>query len=326
MHIKSAGDWSQSLCSLAQRSTEIDILADGPYGLAEVHCPLSWQEDPIVSRSDLASKSLLLVAGGVGIVPFADLLHSNLGMWSSVTMIWAVRNQSEFEVLQRSLCMSVKTSGCIQIQVYITQPARDAPLRLENEVSVSEMQFNQNHSHQVRRLGMALKSRLVTGLAPGLVLFFTIKMYDVLITWVDKQSWRENVFKERIALHGSILILAYIVVGLLATFLALLDHTFWKVAKQARWCLQEKGELLQDNHTSAPLQDLQGMHCASQPFLFKEGRPNITAIVSELAHEVTTLSIHACGPSSLLDAVRAAMSRAHASGRKVTLQIEQAEW
>jgi NAD(P)H-flavin reductase len=328
MHIKSAGDWSEKLCSLAQNNTEIDLLADGPYGLAEGPRPLCKAIATSMGcpLSDLPLRSLLIVAGGVGIVPFADLLDSRLGIWRSVAIIWAVRSENELEILERSLSLRAKASARVKVQVYITRPGKDAPLQLENEAPASQMEIGHNHSQKGQRFGSALKSDLVTGLAPGLVLYFTLKMYDVLFSWVRKQAWRDNIFIERFIAHGGILALTYAMVGVSAIFLALLVCVLWTASNRARCCLSEDTQLLQNDHTDAPLSDPQVVPCASQQFLINEGRPDIMSIVNQLAQETTTLSVHACGPTPLLDAVRASVSSAHAAGRKVTLQIEQAEW
>mmetsp|Transcript_35822 Transcript_35822/g.71028 ORF Transcript_35822/g.71028 Transcript_35822/m.71028 type:complete len:223 (-) Transcript_35822:190-858(-) len=222
--------------------------------------------------------------------------------------------------------MRVKTSGRIQVQVYITQPTADAILGPESEAAASQVQTNQDHPQLWLRFGLTLKSQLVTGLSPGLVLFFTIKMYDAIATWVEKQSWRDDPFKERIALHGSIFLFAYTTVGLTAIFLALLMYAFCAAANRTRSCFPGNVQLLQDDRNGVPLQDRSVMPYGSHEFLMKEGRPDINAIISQVAQEMTTLSLHACGPSPMLNAVRVAVSQARATGQKVTLEIEQAEW
>ncbi|CAE7821319.1 FRO2 [Symbiodinium sp. CCMP2592] len=343
MHIKSAGDWSKRLCTLAQSSNEVDLLADGPYGMAEV--PRRMVE--ILQRGSCLpggppSGSLLLIAGGVGIVPFADLLDSRLGMWSAVTIIWAVRSESEFDALDRSLGVRGKARGRLQLQVYITQPAtsgplrsqpllggRSGPLHLESgEDPASQMQISaESDPNQGMRFQLALKSQLLTGLLPGLVLLLTLEVYDnVILDWVDRQPWRDNPFLERLVVHGGIIVLAYAMLGASAMLLAAFIYAFWGAAGRARSCFSRKVNLLQDDESTAPLRDPHVVPAASQEFLIKEGRPDLHGMVGQLAQQATTLSVHACGPSPLLDAVRKSVSCARAAGRKVTLQIEQAEW
>eukprot|EP00933_Yihiella_yeosuensis_P043562 TRINITY_DN38409_c0_g1_i1.p1 TRINITY_DN38409_c0_g1~~TRINITY_DN38409_c0_g1_i1.p1 ORF type:complete len:163 (-),score=13.21 TRINITY_DN38409_c0_g1_i1:124-567(-) len=145
----------------------------------------------------------------------------------------------------------------------------------------------------------------------------------------DHPSWK-NVFEWSIASNGSVIILACIVVGLSALSLALLGCCFWRTRYGHFVCSQ----LLPFNDDSVRLAArLPEEHAMSDtrlqpldPFVMKEGRPDINDIVSQAAQEGKTLSVHACGPISLLDAVRTAVSRANTAGQKVTLKIEQAEW
>jgi len=322
--VKAVGDWSQGLCSLAESHSEIDLLTDGPYGIAALGSPGRSRCDMSGDSSRRASKpSLLLIAGGVGIVPYADLLRGPalLRAWSKVTLIWAVRSWSEYEVLECSLGLRAKANEEeVQVQVYITQPTRDVlPFQLLQDVPAAQMQVDARNTPLKPCFGLALQSQLVTGITPGFVLFLTLKMQDVIFTMAKRQSW-QDVFTWCIARQGSIIVLAFIFVAASSLVLALPIHALQRATSVVKPALQR----LQDCQVHVPLQEMQ--QASSQPFSFKEGRPDISAAICQGAQQGMTISVRACGPSSLLDAVRSAVSKAHTAGQTVTLQIEQANW
>lgn len=258
-------------------------------------------------------------------MPFADLLDSQSRSWSNATIIWAVRNETEYEVLEHSLCMRVKAIGRIHVQVYITRPTRDSLRALESDPPADQVQANEKLPDVKPQIGLALQSRLLTGIAPGLVLLLTLKMHGVIADMSDRPSWNDNVFKWSLATHGSVLMLAYAAIGLSAYALGLLVCALWRVAGRVRSHLPEA--VRHRARMALPLQQGQATpHAERHQFLIKGGRPDITAIVHQVAEEGTTLSICACGTKSLLDAVCVATSKEKATGRKVRLHIEQSEW
>jgi len=317
LHIKAVGDWSRRLCSLAGTTNEIKVLVDGPYGVAERSrhvCRNFWSCPFSSSCSDLASRPLLLVAGGVGIVPFADLLDSQARSWSNAIVIWAVRSESEYEVLEQSLCIKSKASGRIQVQVYITKPSSDSPFA-SCKPQTDLMQVD-SHSHVKSRIGLALQSQLVTGTLPAIVLFLTVHMQGLIANMSQRPSWNVNIFQWSLATQASVFMLAYLAVGLLALAFALLLSSVG-IAHDRRPEAREEPVQLAEPLQAEPYEET--------PFLMRTGRPDIKAIVSHLAEE-GTLSCRACGPKCMLDAVCAAVSSASALGKKVSLHIEQAEW
>lgn len=311
-------------------------------------------------------------------MPFADLLNGGqLSAWSNVIVIWAIRSESEYQVLEHSLCLRAYSSERIQIHVYITQPAaRDAIVALESMVPAPRMQDNQgqsvpipstglalqsrfvsscapditqptaretiaalesmvpaprmqdNHGQPVPSIGLALQSRFVSSCAPGFVLFFAVKMQCQMST--RAKSWQSGVFSWSIATHGSALIVSYFAVILSALCLALFAYAAWRAARET--CLKSLLRFLWISAETRLPADLpvhlqQAMPITlPQPFLIKEGRPDISKVVCESAQEGTTLSLHACGPSSLLDEVRSAVAKSRASRQRVELTIEQSEW
>ena len=82
MHVfvKGLGDWSSSLCSLVGSGAALQVKTEGPFG------------KPVCGPKS-GSHVLLLIAGGVGISPFLDLICNippDAVPWRKVMLIWAV--------------------------------------------------------------------------------------------------------------------------------------------------------------------------------------------------------------------------------------------
>jgi hypothetical protein len=122
MHVllKGAGDWSRSMCELAGPPLELSI--EGPYG------------KPLRCASD---RELLLIAGGVGISPFIDLLANLqvLGLTrKNITLVWAVRGH-EFGGLSRALNVQ-SFSRTADVSIFITSQ-EEAEISLFHGVSIT---------------------------------------------------------------------------------------------------------------------------------------------------------------------------------------------
>lgn len=113
--LKNSGDWCQALCNeLSEVSGSYTIKVDGPYG------------SPF--KQDLQSKNtLLLVAGGVGISPFVDLLCTLPARSQSIKVIWAVRSHEyhgiaaaiDLQLLSQKACVSVYITSEERAQNYV---------------------------------------------------------------------------------------------------------------------------------------------------------------------------------------------------------------
>merc|ERR1711967_42118 len=101
-------------------------------------------------------------------------------------------------------------------------------------------------------------------------------------------------------------------------------YAVWKITSIVKSRLPEFLKHQRDDPTQALVAPgLQHEHAVlgtplRQPFVTKEGRPNISDIVMQMSQIGMPLSVHACGPSSMLDAVRTSVSKANTTGRKVT--------
>jgi len=122
--VKGLGDWSCSLCGLVASEAMLRIKTEGPFGKP-------------VCKPSARSRTLLLIAGGVGISPFADLLCNmpQDGRWHKVTLIWTARHQ-EYEGLSSVLDLE-SLSWRAEISVFVTSTVSEvelAPFRMGRKI------------------------------------------------------------------------------------------------------------------------------------------------------------------------------------------------
>merc|ERR1711924_92325 len=106
------GTWSGTLAACARAGTELTVCVDGPFGS--------------LSIQPTAFKSLVLIAGGVGITPMASILGhlvalrnaSTLDADVQVTLIWTIR---ESEMLGWFQPLLDQASSIFNIHIYISR-------------------------------------------------------------------------------------------------------------------------------------------------------------------------------------------------------------
>jgi len=157
MHVlvKGLGDWSCSLCDLAAFGVAVQIQTEGPFGKQ-------------ICEPDMKCSALLLIAGGVGISPFVDLLCNMSGKAKrpKVILVWAVRRQ-EYDTL--SAVVDLKSlSQVSDMSVFVTShdvevPAMQTRVRCTVTASLEDAQLPQldePHSYRAICLSCALVSAL----------------------------------------------------------------------------------------------------------------------------------------------------------------------
>ena len=157
--LKGCGDWSTAFFHLA--STGVPRLEmEGPYGKAQ------GDKEPPEER-----ENLLLVAGGVGISPFVDLLCGSDGPWQSVKLMWAVRGE-EYHGLAAAIDLQ-SLSRRAEISIFVTSPV---PQRLWPVVS--------------RRIGPAPTSCKARGLKTSrLTLSFALILLGAVASDAAAHAW-----------------------------------------------------------------------------------------------------------------------------------------
>jgi predicted ferric reductase len=127
LHVRALGDWTKALRSWAEQRHRSDPASpepaylDGPYGApcAEI----------------LESRRAVLIAGGIGVTPFASVLESivlkasqNETALRRVDFYWLNRDQYSFEWFTELLgkLTQLDQSGLVRVHVYMTGARSDA--------------------------------------------------------------------------------------------------------------------------------------------------------------------------------------------------------
>ena len=109
--LKNSGDWCQALCNeLFELSGSYTVKVDGPYG------------SPFTGQDSQPKGTLLLVAGGVGISPFVDLLCALPLRSQCIKVIWAVRSH-EYYGISAAIDLQLLSQKA-SVSVYITSEER----------------------------------------------------------------------------------------------------------------------------------------------------------------------------------------------------------
>lgn len=146
--LKGVGDWSRSLCNLATSGDTVRLGIEGPYGKAI--CNSTGTYGPLQEE-----RALLLLAGGVGISPFIDLIAAPDRRWQRVKLLWAVRGE-EYRGLVNAIDFQ-SLSQRAEISIFITSPlaVSEAGFHL-NEGRIGsarqcEIRSEEGHRHRVSK-------------------------------------------------------------------------------------------------------------------------------------------------------------------------------
>lgn len=337
LYIKAVGDWSRSLCNLAQKSHELDVSVDGPFGVSYKMCPtgagLGAVGCPFSSTRPKSSKrALLLVGGGVGIVPWADFIKMGskaVNDWSSVTVVWAVRGDVEYQALERCLQIQAGADDRVKVQVYITGNVDDA-IVTNDLVSPDSTMLTPAQLHSPDRsisLSWLLQSRLVSALVPFLLLYMVIRLNVVAAGTFSLKAWTGGVFTWSLASHGSVSAMAYVAMPVLSAVVALgvylARQSFVALRAFLRLSNRRQGGVREINDQQ--LLRLSNVVGLSNEHMIARGRPDLRDTIFKFDQGIN-LVVRVCGPQPIVHASREAVSEAVANGRKVALEIEQAEW
>eukprot|EP00252_Welwitschia_mirabilis_P001020 TRINITY_DN10_c0_g1_i2.p1 TRINITY_DN10_c0_g1~~TRINITY_DN10_c0_g1_i2.p1 ORF type:complete len:679 (-),score=78.75 TRINITY_DN10_c0_g1_i2:333-2369(-) len=158
--IKPLGTWTHKLskivpkhgdqpkqCAADQCPKKLKVSVEGPYG-HEIAYHLSY-------------KTLILVAGGIGISPFIailrDLLHrtqqGELGLPKTILLVWAVKKSKELSILdlvdETSICPNYSEKMDLIVQVYVTQETEPD---LENHINANKIHCFSNGNLTKRQM------------------------------------------------------------------------------------------------------------------------------------------------------------------------------
>jgi predicted ferric reductase len=322
LYIKASGDWSRSLCAYGQSCRTVNVRVDGPYGVAPLRCPFgstsSNSSCPYLSSHKTA---LLLIGGGVGIVPWADMIAEGarpLSYWSSVTVVWVMMGEAEYDAVDSYLQLQTMRDREVEIQVYITGRFADTteipticPLPIDPYVP------------EQSSIGALLRTRFVMALLPAIVLYVAILMRRKVREACSNWTW--GVFSYSLARNGGFLAVVLAAMVTAAACLAVCLYVLQQGSSRGVRCLKaanDSSEQPRDFTKCMPPAEDGRDHRYS----VSRGRPDFKQIISGFAEE-SALSVKVCGPRPMLDATRRAVAEATSSGRNVSLHIEEgAEW
>ena len=118
--LKGMGDWSASLCNLATSGDTLRLAIEGPYGKPFINDRTSHTGLGMCTNQE--DRSLLLVAGGVGISPFIDFIAGlplvKEASWRRIKLVWAVRGE-EYTGLAAAIDLHF-LSQRVEISVFVT--------------------------------------------------------------------------------------------------------------------------------------------------------------------------------------------------------------
>ena len=190
--LKGCGDWSTSFFDLASTGAP-RLEMEGPYGKAQGGTlPPEHREH------------LLLVAGGVGISPFVDLLCGFQGHWQSVKLIWAVRGE-EYCGLAAAIDLQFLSQRA-EISIFITSPAVGLAPVVSQRIGPSSTSWK---AHNLRTMSLMLSFTLI--LLGAVASDFAVHTWDLS---VDVHSLTSFALLHRLV-PLLLVALALLVVGLL---------------------------------------------------------------------------------------------------------------
>jgi len=304
--IKGLGDWSRSLCRLLSSNAAARVRVEGPFGRT-------------VIKPGRGARSLLLIAGGVGVAPHADLLcglqaHGCAG-WERITLLWAVRH-SEYTAMTSACVDLAAMSRSARVLVFVTD--REMPLELEprepaaRSAAVSDLE-GAARAHRVK----TLHSRVAFVLAclPAVACVAAAAWsFRPLLRGLDPYSTNLTtftIFKRAVPEIVALCLDLPVVVGLA------LAHTLLSRAHRGAPSSAEDPDARSHQLCSGacpagegPASDLQVRF--SKPDLHKE---------MALEAEAGILDVHVCGPSRMTEAARQGARTLRKAGLSVRVDV-----
>ncbi|CAE7948581.1 FRO6 [Symbiodinium sp. KB8] len=285
--LKGVGDWSESLCKqVSQEALKLRI--EGPYG------------KPMAQNSASPPRHLLLVAGGVGISPFIDLLSGLQWLeeagWQQVHLVWAVRGD-EFGGISgaidwRRLCERAEVS------VFVTSGEAESPSGMVDHKmgSNSEVQAAASASEMCRHRVLILSFVCITLGAVAA---------DFLVhNW---STWARPRVHSLLAWASLVRCVPLLLVLLVLLAVTLLKFTLQRLSSKARW-----GRMPEERGAEGPEPNLCIQHA----------KPDLQQLVEQQA-ELGPLEVKVCGPQRMTATINATVLQLKKRG--LTLELDSLE-
>lgn len=311
--IKGLGSWSLALNDSAASGELVRMKIEGPFGRQLCNSGLQDQH-PV----------LILVAGGVGISPFVDLLCnlqlSSHTRWRHVRLIWAVRGH-EYDALSALLDLK-SLSQVADISVFVTSTAEESASKLdmpEPEKAVGPPSY---------KLGVLWDGPREVG-SSRLQLFCALLGSTIVIAACGLSSSyvRSRIFE---ALRGKVhtltaytlyLRLAPILVAIL--FVAIAAVWVYAIQLAAQPSKKQAAEhSLREVQLGVQLESMEPMPRALQVV---SSRPDVEVELRKDA-KLGPICVQVCGPERLNDAATTATRNLKSEGHDIELTIHESTW
>ncbi|CAE7025253.1 FRO6 [Symbiodinium sp. CCMP2456] len=286
--LKGAGDWSESLCKqVSQEALKLRI--EGPYG------------KPMAQSSTLPPRNLLLVAGGVGISPFVDLLSGLQWLeagWQQLHLVWAVRGD-EFGGISgaidwRRLCERAEVS------VFVTSGEAESPSGMVDH------RMGSNSQVAAARSGEMCRHRLL------ILSFVCITMGAVAADFLvhNWSIWVRHTVRSLLAWASLARCVPLLLVLLVLLAVTLLNFAVQRLSGKSRW-----GRFQDD---SSPGMREEGGEGPEPKLCIQHAKPDLQQLVEQKA-ELGPVEVKVCGPQRMLATISATVLQLKKRGLTVEL-------
>jgi len=327
LNIQGLGPWSKALLEKTKECESIEVQLDGPHGSSLA----PWQR-----ISSQIPGTLILVAGGVGIVPWADVLsrfHA-LEEWQHVLLVWAVRDMQAYSALSQSLCLDRTVMKRLRMHVYITRGI-DSEMQEQSCFQAAPDVFQQSESSKAadarRATSCHAQNWTLLALAPVLSVILGLRLNESFQAssvgqgGCGREGWGPG---SSLASYGAICLNALSLVQLLccagATLFCVL---LWFAANKIRIGSGNACEMDHESKNHEPEHPANSdTPIAPQPVSIFQGRPDLEKTILENAHETATTLVCVCGSKPLEEGTLAAVALARKQGQQVVFHSERSEW
>jgi len=300
MHVmvKASGDWSRSLCETVASGAPLQVKLEGPYGT------------PVHSWTQQSPRALFLVAGGVGIVPYVDLLlGSSPGLTarkSKTTLLWAIRGP-EYHGMKSVLDLH-SLSRTADISVFITSDALTTEVPMAQQLVSAAACEPPPHYGWVGAQGF-LTSTVIVFATRG-VLSVLEPLLNNTTSYASLSEWASMARAVPVFLGA-----AAVAVSSASLFLAV-----WFAG-----ALCSKHRCARDPLVGQIVGAEVRMSLVEQPgsLALHYQRPDIYKCLQEVA-KLGPVDLRACGPEQLLQAAAGAARKLRKQGLDVRVELESA--
>eukprot|EP00438_Fugacium_kawagutii_P003225 Skav200453 [mRNA] locus=scaffold1922:188861:190087:- [translate_table: standard] len=320
--LKGVGDWSASLCNLANGNA-LGLSIEGPYGKPVSDTTTSQLQALLgVQSRNEENRTLLLLAGGVGISPFIDLIAGLPSIkdarWHRIKLVWAVRGEEYNGLVAATdlhfLSQRAEISVFVTSEVPVSEASEEGLLNELSKIGPAESKAPENRDRNVSGLMVTWWSFVLIVAGATASGFLS---HSLSILWAnssDVSSFLEWALLTRVV---PVLFVAIAVV--------LIGISLLLIPTCSRRCQ------LETLHSPAPVSLSRrqveaglGREISGQGPNIQHCKLNIQSLLEQEA-ELGPLELKACGPERMLSALTDTAKLLNSRGHKVVLDKLESE-